>query len=232
MNLDPDKPMLVLDTSAILELAGWVSAGRTRQLSDFSTEVGRIMGAQTQLIFHPVSISEIATNSHEEVLLGRKTTQKTSRSRIQSRHKLNEFALIALKQILTQGGSDLPTMHQFVPRTKDWTRLFLQRQDFRSLRCTDKNGVVPVASMVDHMILSLADSLRADGFHAGIATGDKEILGAAEELQVPRVNIHNLKKIDGYLWKSCKSDESCIGACREGEAVTDCDTQFQGMNRL
>lgn len=234
MNLDADRPVVVLDTSAMLEILGWRASSRTMKLKEFNEAVVKTMGAEAQLVFHPVSLAEISTNSHEEVLLGRRNTRTVSREQIRRRHKLHQFALITLRNIVDPAteADPWPTPHMLIPELGDWNRLTDQRSDFRFLRCTVKSGVVPVATMVDHMILSLAHSLRLDGYNAGLSSGDQELLGAAEELQVPRINVHNLKKFDGYVWKSCNGDKTCIGACTEGEVDTDCETQFLGSSTL
>lgn len=105
-----------------------------------------------------------------------------------------------------------------------WGLLLEQRSDWRLLRCTRKDGVIPVATMVDHMILGVALSLRERGLETGLVTGDRDLAGAALRFSLPIVYTKKLVNTPEMLWKTCANDESCIQACEE--ATTDCRSQF------
>lgn len=224
MKLTLDRAVVVLDTSAVIEIArSHLRGGRFGP--KFSAAVTKKWGSEAQLAVHPVTFAEIATNTHEEVLHARRG-RTSSPDSLALKAKAHQWALIALRKYL----EDAPGSHELqacpiVPTWEDWNSVTADRENFRHLRCTKKSAVVPVSSMVDHLILGLAISLRAGGFSVGFASGDKELLGASERFGVPFVYTHDLDREDGFAWKDCASDESCIRACPT--VVPDCEGMFR-----
>lgn len=140
-----------------------------------------------------------------------------------------QHALEALKHSL-RGEWDAVLPYRFiplVPSLSSYVRLFRQRADFRNLRCT-RTGVVPLASMVDHQILSLAFFLDETGTPVTFVSGDRDLLGAAAGIGLKWIDSRRPDRTEPWPWKSCDQDERCIAGCSDG--VADCERMFSKVS--
>jgi len=225
--LNSQAPLVVLDTSAVIDFIVWISRKNRNLLHDFREVISETWSAPPQFVYHPATLLEIATNAHEEVLLSRRGRSNKRFEDVRRDSKRFRAALIALRE-MDQCDEEWAILRpRQISLQKDfWSLLLEQRSDWRLLRCTKKDGVIPVATMVDHMILGVALSLNDRGIETGLVTGDRDLAGAARKFSVPIVYTKQLSNGPEMPWKSCANDETCIQAC--AEATTDCHSQFIG----
>lgn len=229
MELRRDRQVVVLDTSALVQIFVHVARGGAG-LHRFRKAVGELWRPNVQFVFHPITLAELATNSHEEVLHGRMGHRgPRPASEIALRAQAHKQALVALRACVE--GRPLTRDFAFrvlplVPDWRDYVAVASQREDYKLLRCTAKSSVVPVAGLTDHQILSVALSLIRDGYDAGFISGDRELLGAAERFGLPLLYVHGLDDRSGFRWKDCNQDDRCIVGCSDG--VAECIRMFQG----
>lgn len=224
MALDPQKPIVVVDTSGIIDLCGWVVDQRRDSIRLYRAQLEEKWGCIPQFVYHPVSLAEIATNTHEEVLLSR--GGPSDFSRIRRRSKLFKSSILILKSVFEGSMGDASDL---VPRpmkvdSKHFYLVSEQRLDWANLRCTKNNAVVPVGSIADHLILGLSLLLLREGFVSGFVSSDRELLGAAQTFGLTYINTKDLGGKLIHRWKTCEQDEACISACQD--ASTDCSSQF------
>lgn len=224
--VDLNRPIAVFDTSGIIDLM-WASV-RYEKRKVFEALLRERVGGEPQCGYHPVTLAELASNTHEEVFQSRSRGGFQQRSQVELRENTKKFrrALEALEHSLRGEWAEvLPfQMHPLTPSLSSYVRLSRQRADFRNLRCLRKSGVVPLASMVDHQILSLAFFLRERGTDVTFVTGDRELLGAAEGLGMSWINSREPTRTEPPPWKDCARDEACIAGCFDGVAA--CDVMF------
>jgi hypothetical protein len=221
---DPAAPLVFLDTSAVVELAVTTLRGGNSFPHRFRTAIDERWGHGVQLAVHPVSLAELATNSHEEVHHSRARSPRPAADHSLTA-RANACALVALRSFLG-GGSDELALHArpIVPTWADWMHVVAQRNDHRLLRCTRDGAVKPVADMVDHVILGLASSYAQRGYTTGFVSGDAMQLGAAARLGIGCLDVKDLRRVSPHPWKSCASDGTCVAGCSDG--VADCVGMF------
>lgn len=224
--VDFSKPIAVFDTSAVLDLM-WAAVRRSARLT-FEAAIRDRVGSKPQCGYHPVTLAELASNTHEEVLQARVRASGKQRTQEQLRQDVGRFrrALEALEHSLRgEWLAVLPfRMAPLTPSLSAYVRLSRQRSDFRNLRCLEKSGVVPLASMVDHQILGLAFYLQEMGTEITFVSADRELLGAAAGLGLSWVDSRRPKRTEPWPWKDCARDERCIAGCSDG--VADCTRMF------
>lgn len=211
--------MVVLDTSAIVRFAVAALGRRSQFPRKLMLEIDR-RWPNAQLLVHPVTLAELATNSHEEVQQAKLPPRDAAESQLVA--AANRAALLTLGG--RAGDVHLDAL-PFLPSWDDWSDVVDQRTDFRNLRCTRKSGVVPVTAMVDHLILAAADAMARSGHPAALVSGDLEQLGAAWHLGVEVLYTRDFTRAD-FAWKDCQKDESCVRGCHDGVAA--CDVMFGG----
>lgn len=225
-SVDLAKPLAVFDTSGILDLM-WASV-RHRARQDFEQVMRARLGDTPQCGYHPVTLAELASNTHEEVLQARGRGTRGRRTQAELRRDTEKFqrALEILEHSIRGEWSEVMPfqMYPLTPSLSAYVRLSRQRSDFRNLRCLSKSGVVPLASMVDHQILALAYFLNETGTAVTFVTGDRELLGAAAGLGLSWIDSKNPKRIEALPWKDCQEDEMCISGCLDGVAA--CEHMF------
>lgn len=228
MDLDSSRAVVVLDTSAVLELFIFLGRGGSSWPHRFEEAVTRRWGSTPQLVFHPITLAELATLSHEEVHQSRISwAGPRPAAELAFRANANRNALIALRACV-EGRTLAPDfdMQAFpiLPTWSDYGAVAQQREDYRMLRCTTKSGVVPVSALADHMILATAVILKSEGFNSGLVSGDREQLGAGQRLGVEVLYIKDLAASTSFPWKDCARDGNCVAGCVSG--VADCERMF------
>jgi hypothetical protein len=186
----------VFDTSALVSLAE-----KSGQAQTWMQQVQ--MGALCY--FHPISLAEIATQSHPEYLM---YTQKRSfeRAQVESlrrRELLKALAFtkanpgpagerlaerppwLARREFRRFDTSTKALQHQ---RGTVYEQLIYEKRQRSHLYRAREGRVVVLADMVDHMILSVATFLwHEKGGGVTFVTRDLQLLEAAERVHVPTV---------------------------------------------
>ena len=220
-----DLPVAVLDTSGLLDYL--VSAGNRKRRMAFDQVLADRLGPDPQYCYHPITLAELATNIHEEVLQSRQREGGLpSARRLQEQATLHRRALEVLeKSMRGQWGEVVPfRVVPVAPPLGTYLRLSRQRADYRNLRCLRKSGVVPVATLVDHQILALAYTLRQNGHEVVFISGDRELLGGAAGLDLAWIDSKNPERREPLRWKDCAEDGRCVSGCTDG--VSACDRMF------
>lgn len=176
----------VFDTSALI----WL----TENSALSNKWIDRIPRGAT-IFYHPVTLAEIAAQTHNEYVASRHPwrTQVQVAETVRARQAL----LVALALPVEKRPNalrrkivpfDTGTKAIKNPRRTSYEQLSFEKQERRHLYRIVSGQVLVLASMVDHVILSVASFLCADGvLFAAFVTRDKQLFHAAKRLGVPSI---------------------------------------------
>jgi len=197
MKLNKNCPVYVFDTCALLDFA----LKRTANHADLLEK----LSSHGQYYYHPISLSEIATYLHEKVwqIVDKKATQAQNKQRIKKRQHL--LALLYAHRKHDNPGEYLYG-RRFLPchtTFEMFRRMAHQRSQPQNLHQLNNKRCVVVSTIIDHQILTAAESLKHSKFDVTFISSDQDLLATAAHLGVPWVDSKNPHRTTPFAWRGC-----------------------------
>jgi hypothetical protein len=194
MRLDPQLPVYVFDTSALIEFALARSAGHAALLP--------LLNAAGQYLYHPITLAELTDYFHESLIAARRPTWSARRVR---EHASLRRRLVALLCAHRKRDDPLLRLHgrRFLPCATpyEWfSHLADQRSRPQHLRRMSSGEATVVAPLTDHQVLALATWLRRCRYSVTFVSGDQEQLAAAAYLSLSWLYSHNPTQTIPFTW--------------------------------
>jgi hypothetical protein len=218
--------LIICDTSGLIAIAECL--GNAKKENTLFMRLEEEFGENLTLLFHPISVVELASNTHHEVHF-RKFSDANWINKSNQIADKNQSTLIVLGLVDDKSGiglSKIPKPRKCPIDESYWTHLMSERMSYSSLTCHNGEPRHKLA-MADYQIFGLATYLKKkrETAEIGIFTGDHEIITAAVESRIPWLGVYPDNSV--RKWKNCAQDNTCY----KGDtslAVAGCYERFHG----
>lgn len=195
---------VVCDTSALLSLAE--SLVDHRRASRLGADLTQNLGSGLEFVYHPLSLCELAANTHAEIHHSRFPKSPEFLRKSCSLAEKNEAALT----MLANWPFDDPVVTQ--PKVVNlgheyWIFVSQERMNYRSLTCTSERVSHQLAA-ADNQIFQTCRFLISQSQEVALFTGDNAMITAAEWFHI---RWHGVFQNNGprSSWKTCNNDNAC-----------------------